>query len=63
MGRFSEEKIWVIHRHVRVLITLFMTVAGQWKKVAYYFRSKLHLKPVMVILHATYFVLKIQWPI
>ena len=31
------------------------------KKVAYYFRSKKYLMPVMVILHATSLVLKMQW--
>ena len=34
----------------------------QCKKVAYYFRWKKHLRPVMVILHATCLVLKMQCP-
>ena len=32
------------------------------QKVAYCFRSKKHLRPVTVILHATFLVLKMQWP-
>ena len=43
--------------------TLFMAMVGQWKKVMYCFRSKKHLKQVVVTLHATYLVLKMQWPI
>ena len=50
----------LIH-NVRVLITLFMVAAVQRKKVAYYFKLKKHLRPVMVILHAMCSVLKMQW--
>ena len=46
---------------LRALITHSMAVAEQWKKVVYCFRSKIHLKP-LVILHATCLALKIQWP-
>ena len=45
--------------HVRALITHSMEVAGWWKKVVYYFRSRKHLKPV-VILHATCLDLKMH---
>ena len=45
--------------HVRTLITHFMAAAEQWKKVVYCFRSKKHLKPV-VILCAMCLALKIQ---
>ena len=47
--------------HARALITHLMAVAGQWKKVVYCFRSKKHLKPV-VILCVTFLSLKMQWP-
>ena len=40
----------------------FHGTVGQWKKVAYYFRSKRHPRPVVAILHATYLALKMQWP-
>ena len=39
--------------HVGVLTTLFAAAAGQWKKVAYYFKLKKQLKPVVVVLCAT----------
>ena len=42
------------------MITHSMAVAGQWKKVVYCFRFKKHLKPVVVILHATCLALKMQ---
>ena len=45
--------------HVRTLITHFMAAAEQWKKVVDCFRSKKHLKPV-VILCAMCLALKIQ---
>ena len=32
------------------------------KKVAYYFRLKKDLRPVMVVLKATYLALKMLWP-
>ena len=35
-----------------------MVAAEQWKKVAYYFKLKNQLKPVMVILHAISFSLE-----
>ena len=50
--------LWI---HVPVLTTLFTAVAGQWKKVVYYFRLKKHQRIVMVILHAMRLTLKIQW--
>ena len=48
--------------HVQPFKTHFMAVAGQWKEVIYCFRSKKHLKQVVVILHATCLALKMQWP-
>ena len=46
--------------HVRALIIHSMAEQGQWKKVAYCFRSKKHLKPVVVILSVTCLPLKMQ---
>ena len=40
------------------MITFFMVAAEQWEKVAYYFKLKKQLKPVMVILHAILFSLE-----
>ena len=45
MGRFSNEKIWVMDRHT---LEYWQHAAGQRKKVAYYFRLKKHLRLVMV---------------
>ena len=44
--------------HVRALTTHSMTAAGQWKEVVYSFKSKKHLKSVLVILHGTYLTLR-----
>ena len=63
MGRVFNDKIWAMDRWiVRVLATLFTAVAGKWKKVAYFFKFKKHPRPIMVILHATCLVLKMQRP-
>ena len=47
--------------HARALTTHLMAVVGQWKKVVYCFRSKKHLK-TMVIVCVTFLSLKMQWP-